>query len=294
VGFTQVEVIPIHELDLHSATLTRESRAAAVVMPAAGPGGGRSAAVPGMTARLLGALEPPAGTSASAVVGQRVSDAGADVLTQVVEAMGGAAALRGVRTMVAEAETTLRMEHDVVPSRTRTYVRYPDHFRVEAQVDGADVVQVFSAGRAWSEDPGGVHELPPSVTDEFAQSVRRDLVAVLAGALEGRLSVRALPEEGRDGRVFRVIEVTGPQLPPVRLFIGADGLVALQAFTAPGPGGRSVALEEVYSDYRPVDGLLLPFAAELRRDGRAMLSRTLTSVTLNDPLDDELFRRPQG
>ena len=47
------------------------------------------------------------------------------------------AALKRVRTVIAEAETTFRMEQGPLLSLTRTYVAYPDKFRVDAKVSGA-------------------------------------------------------------------------------------------------------------------------------------------------------------
>ena len=128
-------------------------------------------------------------------------------------------------------------------SKTRTFVVYPDKFRVDAKVGNAEVLQVFNSGVAWVRDPTGVHDAPPPMRDDFASSVRRDTIPMLIAASEGRLSVKLLPEEGRDGRVMRVIEVTGAQFSPVRLFIDQQGLIARQAYSTAGPDGRPVAVE---------------------------------------------------
>jgi hypothetical protein len=37
----------------------------------------------------------------------------------------------------------------------------------------------------------------------------------------------------------------------------------------------------------------VPFRADVRRAGQVILSRTLTQVSLNTPIDDALFARPQ-
>jgi hypothetical protein len=163
---------------------------------------------------------------------------------------------------------------------------------VDAQVAGAEVLQVYNAGAAWVRDPGGVHDAPAPMREDFANSVRRDTIPMLIAASEGLLSVRLLPEEGRDGRVLRVVEIAGPGLAPVRLYIDAQGLIARQSFAAMGPDGRPVQAEEVFSDYRRVDGILVPFKAELLRNGRVMLTRTLRQVSVNAPVDDALFLRP--
>ena len=218
----------------------------------------------------------------------------------MIDAKGGLDALRKVRTVVADAETTFRMEQGTLASTTKTYVGYPDRFRVDAtmpRVDvtlpAAQVVQVFNAGTGWVRDPSGVHDAPEQMRAEFAASVRRDTIPMLIAAAEGKLAVRLLPEEGRGARTFKVLEVSGEGLPPVKLFVDAQTLIARQAFTIAAPQGPPLQAEEVFSDYRRVESIQVPFKAELLHNGRPILSRTLTSVTLNGPLDDALFRRPQ-
>jgi len=90
-----------------------------------------------------------------------------------------------------------------------------------------------------------------------------------------------------------VLEISGEGLPAVRIYVEADNLIARQAFAIATPEGPPMQAEEVFSDYRRVEGIQVPFKAELLHNGRPILSRTLTSVTINGPIDDALFRRPQ-
>ena len=272
VGFTDFEVIPIAQLNIMSATLRTE----------------------GQTRPQAGTVPDAARTAYQAAAAQTAqADARAtDLLKRVVDARGGLEALRTVRTVVADAETTFQMEQGPLASTTKTYVAYPDKFRVDATVGPAQVVQVFNAGSAWVKDPTGVHEVPPAMRDDFAASVRRDTIPMLIGAAEGTLTVRVLPEEGRDGRTFKVLEISGEQLAPVRLYIDPQNLIARQSFAAAGPDGRPVQAEEAFSDYRLVSGVQVPFKAEVYRAGRVILSRVLKTVALNSALDDTLFVRP--
>jgi hypothetical protein len=146
---------------------------------------------------------------------------------------------------------------------------------------------------AWVKDPSGVHDVPEAMRDEMAASVRRDTIPMLIAAAEGKLALRLLPEEGRDGRTFRVLEVSGPLVPPTRFYIDAQNLIVRQAFAAPGPEGRPVLAEEAFSDYRAVSGVQVPFKADVSRAGRVILSRVLKNVILNSALDPALFARPQ-
>jgi zinc protease len=284
-GFTDFEVIPIEQLDLTEASLRAERRTVAR------PPEGGSHIVP-----VSGQMWLPASAGSPAfspVQAARTDTRAADLLKRVIDAKGGLDLLRKVRTVVADADTAFRIEQGTMQSATRTYVGYPDKFRVDAAVQGAEIVQVYNAGAAWVRDPGGVHDAPPAMAAEFASAVRRDTIPLLIGAAEGKVNVRQLPEEGQDGRVFRVLEFSAEGLPPVKLYIDNNNLITRQAFTMAGPDGRTLQAVEVYSDYRPVDGVQVPFKAELHHNGRPILSRMLTKVAINGPLDNSLFSRPQ-
>jgi len=292
VGFSEFEIIPIDELDLMSATLRREGRRGALTpFGSFGTFGSFGAFRSGRPAYTSTQVNPRSNDPNAPNVPNDPN--GVALLNRVIGAKGGIDALKRVRTVVADAETTFNMEQGSLVSKTRTYVAYPDKFRVDATVAGAEIVQVFNAGSAWVRDPGGVHEVPPAMRDEFGASVRRDTIPMLLAAADGRMAVRLLPEEGSDGRVMRVLEISGPQFPPVRLYVDSQDFIVRQAFSTPGPDGLPVQADEVFSDYRRVDGLQVPFRADVRRDGRVILSRTLTHVALNTPLDDKLFARPQ-
>jgi hypothetical protein len=212
---------------------------------------------------------------------------------RVVEAKGGVDVLKKVRTVVAESDTTFHMGDQPLASKTRTYVVYPDKFRVDATVAGAQVVQVYNGGMAWARDPAGVHDAPQGMRDDFAASVRRDIIPMLVEAAQGKLTARMLPEQGGGGQVLRALEISGPGLSPVKLYVDSQSRIVRQSFQTAGPDGRPIEAEEIFSDYRAVDGVQVPFQAEVRRGGAHILSRTLTKVTFNSPLDDTLFTRPQ-
>ncbi len=323
VGFPEFEVIPIEQLDLMAATLRRDAvrvsnapgastlaRSADRPAPAADleaqPRPAVTAARLAPRAAYLGAQANPgrAGTP------QRTTPEGprlpvpsgtapppdknaADLLRGVIEAKGGLAALKAVKTVVAETQTTLQLQQGTLPSRTTTYIVYPDKFRVDAEVNGTQTVQVYNAGTAWVKSPAGVQDAPPPMLADFAAGVRRDMIPLLIDAAEGRLTTRAYAaQKGRDGRTMRVLEISGTGVDRVRLYIDEQMLVTGQAYTRADPTGRQVLSEEVFSDYREVSGIRVPFEAELLQNGQPVLRRTLTRVVLNGPVPATLFAKP--
>ena len=210
------------------------------------------------------------------------------VVRRAIDAKGGMAALRGTKTLVADATTVLQTRPPLT-STTRSYVVYPDRFRIDAPLPGGvTVVQVYDRGKAWMRDPNGVVDAPPAMRDDFAAGVRRDLVSLLLGAVDGDVRVRALPNEGDS----RVLEFSGPDLSPVRLYFDRDFLVTRETYYVK-IDGQTVAAEELFSDYRTVSGVKVPFHGEVRRAGSPVVSRTLTNVSINAPVDPALFDKPQ-
>ena len=84
--------------------------------------------------------------------------------------------------------------------------------------------------------------------------------------------------------------MSSPDFEPLVFYIDpTTNLIAKQTFAAGGPGQPLV--EEIFSDYRGVDGVQVAFAAELRRGGQSLL-RHVTAITINPPIDSALFKRP--
>jgi hypothetical protein len=273
-----VEVIPVEQLDLMSASLKRQTGLRAS-FESFGPfesfGRGRpirlAALAQGGPAYLAAQVNPRAGSGAPNATAQN-DRAAMDLLRRVVEVRGGLMVLKGI---------------------TKTYIAYPDRFRVDAEISGAQTTQVFNSGSAWVKSPAGIQDAPPAMAADFAASVRRDIIPLLIEAAEGRVTVRKLTDQtARDGRPVQVLELSGPQLDRVRLFVDPQMLIVGQAYTTPGPQSRSILSEELFSDYRFINGIRVPFETQLLQNGQVVITRTITKVTFNEHVPDTLFNRP--
>jgi hypothetical protein len=204
------------------------------------------------------------------------------LLDKAIAAKGGLEKLRGIKTIVAKQMLT----NFGAQTDTTNYIEYPDHFRVEA----AGTVQGFDGTQAWAQDQTGVvRELP--TTREARASLRRDVIALLLAAKDGKLAMRLLPDvKNADGRLTHTLEVSARDLNPVVLYIDPQtSLITKQAFSADGPTFTLVT--EEFSDYRPVDGVQIAYTAT-RQVGDRAVQRTVTDVKINSPVEPTLFKRP--
>jgi hypothetical protein len=221
------------------------------------------------------------------------------LVRKVIVARGGLEALSAVKRIVAEGDTTLMTPAGKVTAKTKTYIEYPGRMRVEAQLPDAKIVQVVADDKAWIEDPGGIHDAPPEMQAEFSASAKRDVVPLLIAAAAGKLQVRLLKEEGFQGRVLKVLAIGGESTPEVRLHVdpqtGTVLKIAYESSAPAPPGGKSELrpTEEVFTDYRSVAGVSIPFKATVIRAGQVLLERQLTAVQINPEIPADIFVKPR-
>jgi hypothetical protein len=210
----------------------------------------------------------------------------------VIAAKGGLETLRAVRTIAAWTRTTLSTPGGPLEAETTTYLQYPNRMRVETRLPDASIVQTYDGSRAWVKDPTGTREVPERMLGDLEATFKRDTVAALLAAHDGGIHARLLPNvKDEAGTIHRAIELSGSGLEPVVLYVDPEtNLVDRETYVAGGPG--QPLIEELFTDYRAVDGMQVAFTARVRQGGRAVLERHVTGIRINVPLDPALFQRP--
>jgi zinc protease len=269
VGFDQVERIPIAELDLTSPDLRRH------------------------TPPRSGRLEPVAyrQTAAPSSPARGTDDGARALIARAVAAKGGLALLRSIQTVRAESVATVQSNGINADLPSTTTIRYPGEFRIDATTPAGRLVQVFSAGKYWVQDSSGVRDAPESMAALIRGNVQRDTIPLLLALNDGKISA-SVGEIAEDGRKMPVLEVTLPGGGPLTLiFDPLTALLAKTKYRMSNPTGE-VSVEEIYSNYRDVNGLKVPFTTEVRRDGAPAVQRTLRKFEFNVLIDSALFSKP--
>jgi zinc protease len=296
IGLPQFETVDLDNLDLTAANFQRPKRAAS------GAPGGRTVPVAGASAPAAArqgvspavrAVSYQAATQQSTIGLGDVARA-QGLLDSVIAAKGGLDRLKSLKTIKAITKATATTPTGPVVVETTTYIEYPNHVHVDMKLPQGLQVQVFDGAHAWVKDPAGVHDIPDAGVRAMQITLERDIISALVAAHDGTLHVRALPDAKDDaGAVHHALELSGAGTDPFILYIDPDtNLVAKETYFAGGPGGPLV--EEVYSDYRPVDGVQVAFTAIIRQGGRQVVDRRVNAFTINTPLDPSLFKRPSA
>ena len=264
-GFDQVEKIPVSELDLSSPALRRQRT---------GAGGG------GLHPASFQMPKPHATASQDDV---------AELIARAVRGKGGLERLKAIKTVHAVSDTIVEAQGQTVTIPTTIRVRYPGGFRIDSEMPAGAVAQVFDSGSYWLQDARGVTVAPPAAASAMRGNVQRDSIGLLLALADGRVKARRGTDVTVEGRALPVLDVDLKPGGPLALMLDpSTGLIVRGRYPAP-EGGE---VEEVFSDYRKVDGIEVAFLVTVRHPQLGGLTRRMREFAVNVPLDPSLFTKP--
>jgi hypothetical protein len=230
---------------------------------------------------ILAALVLTAGTAPAA------APPAAEVATLVrrcVDAYGGAIAVTRLAHVREEGTVTSQVLHPGAPGRiSRSYER-SGKLRVEiAYPDSPVEVRVLDGGRGWrfGEEVQG-----PFLVSMILQAARLDLPALLAAWESKVVDAGTVEHEGKSLRVLS-LEVA----PSVVVEAGIDpdtGRILFSQGTA--RGGMPLKFVTTYSDFRKVDGVLVPFREGNWANGKATGETVIEKVEFVREFPETTFR----
>lgn len=206
------------------------------------------------------------------------------LVDKAIAAKGGQQKLQSIRTIRSEATTAYETPQGRVPFATTTWIEYPDRYRIEAAMPGGKVVQVYAKGQYWIQDAQGTHEAPSAET--VRASLQRDTIPLLLKLAAGQLDAHAL--ETKDP-ALAALQIAGRDMAPLTMFVNRDtGFIAGVRYQ----DQSGTATEELYSDYRDVDGVQIAFHTVVRREGLSPVERDVKTFRMNVPVPRNLFTKP--
>jgi hypothetical protein len=247
------------------------------VKVAARPSSGRDCRPRLRRCRLLAAL------LSALVVAAAPAPAAPALIRRCVEAYGGEAALARAARAVHQGTVTSLLHPGVTGRIGRAYHR-PGKLRVEVDFGGEGEVRILDGGRGWrqGQEVSGMH-----LASMILQAARLDLPSLLS-AWQDRVEDRGGME--LDGKTLRVLAIrVAPGLVVEADLDPATGRILRSRGTSTG-GPNPLEFTTTFSDFRTVDGLLVPFHETNWANGRTTGETVLERVELPRELPDELFR----
>ncbi len=225
--------------------------------------------------------EPKAETTAS---DEASLEKGKQILHRAQQAMGGADKLAGIKDVETHSEAQLQRGNMKLAQTTQWAA--PSSFR-QTNTMPMGSVTMFSDGKSgWGASPQGSGPIPEAQMKQMRSEIFRVFVPLLLSDRAPDRTVNAVAENG--------VEITDKSGNSVRVFMDpATGLPARETYQSVQPQGPPASVEQVFSDYAPVDGLQLPRKVAITQNGQKFADIAIQSYKINSGLKpEELSKKP--
>lgn len=215
---------------------------------------------------------------------------GREILAKAQQAAGGADKLGAVRdvtkTYTFKSKTGLNAEQSV-------RIVLPDTMVQESQLPFGKIVAAAGAEGGWMRGPQGMMSMPPPQLEQArGELFRLRESLLLSDRVPGR-TVNFVEQSAFNGSAAAVIEISGENGSSVRLWIDEQsGDILKQSYQSSAITGAPSQVEQIFSDYREVDGLRAPFKVTVLANGEEFAQVEVGEIHYNTGLDKAALMKP--
>ncbi len=237
---------------------------------------------------------PPPPTAAAPEATPAALEQGREVLRAALQGLGGLERLESLHTIATLAEVAQVTPQGELTLNTKVVLALPDRFRIDMVTPFGTMAMVYEQQGGWVKTPQGVQDLPPPQKENFRKSLARHPVNLLLGALKENRPVQYLESTQVEGKEADVILVPDALGDTVKLYIEkGTGHILKRSGQGMAPQG-AVQEDVLFSDFREVSGLTVPFKEVTYQDGQRVSERKVSNVEVNPALDPALFTREEA
>jgi len=212
---------------------------------------------------------------------------GKQLLQRAQQAMGGAEKLAAVKDATHILELALEPAAGGFKVKQVSMYLAPDQLRQEQELPFGKITVYTDGKSGFLATPQGVQSMPAEVLKQAQGELFREPSALMLSDRDATRTVNAVGENSVE------VAAANGGLKVTIDFDPATGLPAREVYTEPGQNGAPAETADIFSDWREVAGIKLPFKAVQQENGVKMLEMTVSEYKINSGLAAaELSKRP--
>jgi hypothetical protein len=207
------------------------------------------------------------------------------ILNRHAQAVGGRKAIENIHTVTSWSQVT----YSGLRGEQVLDMAVPGRFRVRLTIGGKTQVSGYDGTKGWITDSNNLTramsaaELRPLRGEAYFQ----EFSYLFADPSSDEVVFAG--DTTISGNIYHALSLYPPDSDSMRIFIGSEsGLVEYREDWLTG-----LRVISTFSDYRPFDGLMIPFAMEAHSvNGPYAITASLDSIRINQELPDSIFTMP--
>jgi len=212
------------------------------------------------------------------------------IIGKAINAIGGEKSFKNINSI--EYNMTLTGMGQEMPMKF--YKKGEDKFRLEMNYMGQEMISVFNGKSGWTKTAGNVIEVPEVALNEYKEQLRSQVAAFDMPFLnykEKNITFELIGEEPVNGIDTYKIEATSADGNSTIYIEKATNLL-IKATSVQNINGQNIDADVFMSDYKSVGSLKMPHKIEVKSNGEDLVKIVLTSLKINENIDDSLFQKP--
>jgi len=214
-----------------------------------------------------------------------------ELIEKNLNAHGGLAKLKEIQSMRMTGKMTLHqgMEAPIVFQKKR-----PHFIRIEFTVGGVTGIQAYDGRTAWAQMPfmgiKDAQKMPQEEAEDLIEEA--DFDGPLVDYKQKGHTVELLGKEDVEGSEAYKLKLTLRDGKVRYIYLDAETGLEVKLTSIIKREGIENSVDTFFSDYKEVEGLIFPFAFQVKLKDQPGPQYILDKVELNPQLDDSLFQMP--
>ena len=214
------------------------------------------------------------------------------IVEKHVEAIGGISKLNAIQTLVVTGKASILGQTE---APLTIQVKRPNLMRLEITLQGRTIVQAFDGETAWTLNPMmGTGPKQSSEADTRAAQESSDFIGGnLVDYKSKGNTVELVDKEDVDGVAVYKLKITKKGGSVEYDYLDAKSFLPVKTEGRRMQLGQEIVYESKIANYKPVEGVLMPFNVTQLVNGRLAMEITVEKMDANVPVDGAIFKMPE-
>lgn len=211
-----------------------------------------------------------------------------EIVAKNIQAKGGDQLLRSTNTVRTTGSGTMQGSKITITTTSKR----PYFVRNEMALAGQTMVMGFDGTTAWMA-PAGLPAQPIPAgpqTEGLKRNSQIDSPLFDYKAKGTKIELGAPVTEA--GRKLHHLIVTPKGSPAMHYYLDAETGLESKMVIDTEDGGQTIRMEMRFSDFRPIEGRMVPFTVAQFVNGNQVGEMKFQKIEFNVPIDDALFKMP--